>query len=220
MNLLVSVVGIMFGIFVMVAPHRAAAIWGSERFLKLDPLRRVLFLQWYRAFGVILCLAAILFALDTGAFHCPEKRPSRHLTRSLTRFHSKPRRGRLTRIEGSRGTPGTESQACLAPSQKSDAGPRMRPAPIQRQSTFKRLEQTGAIARSQSATAVGALRPWAPLSQHAGQAAHEPLSYEEPSARGARFQCEVESVGEAPAAHELSSAWTHWTGEGPWVLLL
>jgi len=52
----------------MVAPHRAAAIWGSERLLKLDPARRVLFLQWYRAFGVILCLAATLFALDTVAF--------------------------------------------------------------------------------------------------------------------------------------------------------
>jgi len=67
MNLLVSVVGIILGVFVMVAPQRAAAIWGSERLLKLDPSRRVLFLQWYRVFGVILCLAAILFALDTVA---------------------------------------------------------------------------------------------------------------------------------------------------------
>jgi hypothetical protein len=65
MNLSVSIVGIMLGVFVMVAPHRAAAIWGSERLLKLDPPRRVLFLQWYRAFGVVLCLAAILLALDT-----------------------------------------------------------------------------------------------------------------------------------------------------------
>jgi len=52
----------------MVAPHRAALIWGSERLNKLAPPRRSLFLQWYRAFGVVLCLAAILFALDTVAF--------------------------------------------------------------------------------------------------------------------------------------------------------
>jgi hypothetical protein len=68
MNLLVSIVGITLGVFVMVAPHRAATIWGSERLQKLAPRHRALFLQWYRAFGVVLCLAAILFALDTVAF--------------------------------------------------------------------------------------------------------------------------------------------------------
>jgi len=69
MNLLVSAVAIVLGIFITVAPHRAAALWGSERLARLAPPRRFLFLQWYRAFGVILCLAAILFALDTVAFH-------------------------------------------------------------------------------------------------------------------------------------------------------
>jgi len=68
MNLLVSAVGIALGVFIMVAPHRAATIWGSEHLEKFAPPRRSLFLQWYRAFGVILCLAAILFALDTIAF--------------------------------------------------------------------------------------------------------------------------------------------------------
>jgi hypothetical protein len=68
MNLLVSIVGIALGVFVMVAPHRAATIWGSERLQKLAPPHRALFLQWYRAFGVVLSLAAILFALDTVAF--------------------------------------------------------------------------------------------------------------------------------------------------------
>jgi hypothetical protein len=68
MNLLVSAVGITLGIFIAVAPRRAATIWGSGRLEKLAPPRRSLFLQWYRAFGVTLCLTAILFALDTLAF--------------------------------------------------------------------------------------------------------------------------------------------------------
>jgi hypothetical protein len=68
MNLLVSAVGLTLGVFVIVAPHRAAAIWGSERLEKLAPPRRSLFLQWYRVFGITLCLSAILFALDTVAF--------------------------------------------------------------------------------------------------------------------------------------------------------
>jgi hypothetical protein len=68
MNLLVSAVGLTLGVFVIIAPHRAAAIWGSERLDKLAPPRKFLFLQWYRAFGVTLCLSAILFALDSIAF--------------------------------------------------------------------------------------------------------------------------------------------------------
>jgi hypothetical protein len=67
-NLLVSAVAIALGVFIVVAPDRAAAIWGAERLAKLAPPRRFLFLGWYRAFGIILCLAAILFALDTSAF--------------------------------------------------------------------------------------------------------------------------------------------------------
>jgi len=69
MNLLVSAVGMALGAFIVAAPHRAATIWGSERLEKLPPPRRALFLWWYRAFGVILCLGAMLFALDTNAFH-------------------------------------------------------------------------------------------------------------------------------------------------------
>jgi hypothetical protein len=68
MNLFVSAIGIALGVFAMVAPHRAATIWGSERLATLAPARRCVFLCWYRAFGVILCLASILFALDTAGF--------------------------------------------------------------------------------------------------------------------------------------------------------
>ena len=78
------------------------------------------------------------------------------------------------------------------------------PAPIQSQSTVLRLEKTDAIRRSQFATSEGALRLWALLSQDAVQAAHELLSSdEEQAAHGARLQHGVQSVGEAPAAHEL-----------------
>ena len=69
MNLLVSVVSMVLGIFIVAAPHRAATIWGSERLEKVAPSHRASFLWWYRAFGVLLCLAATLFALDTSAFH-------------------------------------------------------------------------------------------------------------------------------------------------------
>jgi protein-S-isoprenylcysteine O-methyltransferase Ste14 len=65
MNLVVSAVALALGVFAVVAPKRAAAIWGSERLAKLAPPQKSLFVQWYRAFGVILCLAAILFALDS-----------------------------------------------------------------------------------------------------------------------------------------------------------
>jgi hypothetical protein len=65
MILFVSAVAIALGVFATLAPGRAAAIWGSERLSKLTPPRRSLFLQSYRIFGVILCLAAILFALDS-----------------------------------------------------------------------------------------------------------------------------------------------------------
>jgi hypothetical protein len=64
-NYLVSGVGFALGIFILVAPDTAAAIWGSERIKKLALQHRSLLLQSYRAFGAILCLSAILFAIDT-----------------------------------------------------------------------------------------------------------------------------------------------------------
>ncbi len=81
--------------------------------------------------------------------------------------------------------------------------PRMGPAPIQSQSTFLRLERLTQIYRSQFANSEGDLRPWALLSQDAGPAAHElSLPDGEKAAHGARLQRGVQSVDEAPAAHE------------------
>ena len=74
---------------------------------------------------------------------------------------------------------------------KNDAGPRMGPAPMQSQSTQFSIYE-------------GALRLSALPSQDAEPAAHElSLSDEEQAARGARPERGVQSVDEAPAAHEL-----------------
>jgi hypothetical protein len=52
------------GVFVTASPARAAKIFASGRLEKLPPRERALFLRWYRAFGIILCLSGLLFALD------------------------------------------------------------------------------------------------------------------------------------------------------------
>jgi hypothetical protein len=64
-NLLLSTVAIALGVFVAISPARAAEIWASERLEKLAPQRRASFLRWFRAFGIILCLGGVLFALDS-----------------------------------------------------------------------------------------------------------------------------------------------------------
>jgi hypothetical protein len=67
-NLLVSTVAIALGTFVAAFPHRAAKIWGSQQLAKLAPERKALFVGWYRAFGIILCLAGVLLTVDTVMF--------------------------------------------------------------------------------------------------------------------------------------------------------
>jgi hypothetical protein len=62
--LLVSTVAMALGTFVAASPLRAAKIWGSQRLAKLPPERRASFLRWYRAFGIFLCLAGVLVAVD------------------------------------------------------------------------------------------------------------------------------------------------------------
>src|ERR1700693_5264918 len=55
--LLVSTLALALRAFVAASPRRAAEIWGSQRLANLPPERRVLFIRWYRAFGILLCLA-------------------------------------------------------------------------------------------------------------------------------------------------------------------
>ena len=67
-DLSVSVVSMMLGIFAVVSPARAARTWASGRFERLTPRDQAWFLRWYRAFGVILCLGSVMFALDSIGF--------------------------------------------------------------------------------------------------------------------------------------------------------
>jgi membrane protein YqaA with SNARE-associated domain len=70
-NLLMSVVAVALGSFVAASPHRAAKIWGSQRLANFAPEQRTSFGRWYRVFGLILCLAGVLLAVDSILFsHC------------------------------------------------------------------------------------------------------------------------------------------------------
>jgi hypothetical protein len=68
MNLLVSAIAVTFGIFAASSPLRAAEIWGWNHLHRLSPAQRVLYLRVYRAFGVVLCLGGVLFAVDSLLF--------------------------------------------------------------------------------------------------------------------------------------------------------
>jgi len=63
-DLLVSIVAMALGTFVAASPHRAAKIWGSQRLANLAPGRRASFVRWYRVFGILLCLAGVLLAVE------------------------------------------------------------------------------------------------------------------------------------------------------------
>jgi hypothetical protein len=65
LTLLVSAVAMALGTFVAASPHRAARIWGSQRLANLPPERRASFVRCYRAFGIFLCLAGVLLAVDS-----------------------------------------------------------------------------------------------------------------------------------------------------------
>jgi hypothetical protein len=65
LELSVSAAALALGVFTATSPAKAALIWSSERLEKLAPESRASFLRLYRAFGILLCLAGVLFALDT-----------------------------------------------------------------------------------------------------------------------------------------------------------
>lgn len=65
MNILVSTITLALGMFIASAPAQAARLWSAERLDKLAPERRAWFLRLYRALGVMLSLAGVLFALDS-----------------------------------------------------------------------------------------------------------------------------------------------------------
>ena len=67
-DLLVSTVAMALGTFVAASPYRAAKIWGSQRLANLAPEHRASFVGWYRAFGILLCLAGVLLTVDSIVF--------------------------------------------------------------------------------------------------------------------------------------------------------
>ena len=65
MNLLISTLAVALGIFVAASSMRATKVWGWKQFDQLGPKHRTLYLRCYRAFGVLLGFAGILFALNS-----------------------------------------------------------------------------------------------------------------------------------------------------------
>jgi hypothetical protein len=64
MNLLISTIALVFGIFAAVSPAEATRVWGWKQLNQLTPGDRLLYLRWYRGFGILLGLSGILFALE------------------------------------------------------------------------------------------------------------------------------------------------------------
>ena len=65
MNMVVSTAAVALGLFLFSAPLQAARIWSGKRLERLTPAHREWFLRGYRALGVMLSLAGVLFALDS-----------------------------------------------------------------------------------------------------------------------------------------------------------
>jgi hypothetical protein len=65
MNLFVSTMAVALGIFAAAFPLRATKVWGWKELDQLEPRRRTRYLRCYRAFGILLGLAGICFALDS-----------------------------------------------------------------------------------------------------------------------------------------------------------
>jgi hypothetical protein len=76
MILLAGFLAAMFGLYAAISPARAARVWGRRDLYRLPPSRQTLYLRWYRAFGVILCLGGILFTLDNFLFSSDYRRPA------------------------------------------------------------------------------------------------------------------------------------------------
>jgi hypothetical protein len=68
LNLLAAGIAMAIGGFAAISPLRAAEIWGWQRLERLAPDRRPSFVRWYRAFGFLLWLAGLLFAVESLVF--------------------------------------------------------------------------------------------------------------------------------------------------------
>jgi hypothetical protein len=66
MYTLVSLIAVAAGIFVAIAPAKAARVWGWKNLDNLGPAARRWYFRAYRAWGVLLCLAGILLEAGSG----------------------------------------------------------------------------------------------------------------------------------------------------------
>lgn len=64
-SLFATIAAVALGIFVVASPARAADIWGRKQLDKLPPDQRASYLRVYRVFGVVLCVAGALAALES-----------------------------------------------------------------------------------------------------------------------------------------------------------
>jgi hypothetical protein len=63
MTLLISTIALAFGTFAAVLPAQATKLWGWKQLDRLELRNRMLYLRWYRAFGISLGLSGVLLGL-------------------------------------------------------------------------------------------------------------------------------------------------------------
>jgi hypothetical protein len=64
MTLLISTIALAFGTFAAVSPVQATKLWGWKHLNQLGPRDRMIYLRWYRGFGITLGLSGALLALE------------------------------------------------------------------------------------------------------------------------------------------------------------
>jgi hypothetical protein len=62
MTLLIATIAVAFGAFAAVLPAQATRLWGWKQVDQLEPRNRMLYLRWYRVFGISLGLSGVLLA--------------------------------------------------------------------------------------------------------------------------------------------------------------
>lgn len=68
-NLVLGMVTSVLGFFVMASPERSARVWGRKQLGTLTFTGRTWYLRGFRMLGMLLCLAGVLVALESIAFH-------------------------------------------------------------------------------------------------------------------------------------------------------
>ena len=69
MSLFLSAVALAAGVFIAMAPTRAARIWGWENFHTLAPTHKRWYLRGFRIMGIVIAVGGVLNAVDNILFH-------------------------------------------------------------------------------------------------------------------------------------------------------